>query len=97
MSDTINKGNFITIDGEYIETKAEFYSSLRQQFEPDFTMGFNLDAFHDVLTSIGTPTLIVLKNKPQLEDHLGNYWTAAYQVIIDSMEENSCLGICLGE
>ena len=63
----------LILDGNNIIDKVTLYTSLKSQIKISEFRGNNLDALHDILTSIEEPILVVVKNKNKLENHLGNY------------------------
>ena len=80
--------NRLIIDGNTIHSREEFFETLRTQLGESRLTGSNLDALYDALTSITQHTVIEVKNKPQLENSLGEYWQKITWVLNDCLEEN---------
>ncbi len=93
MNDCVNITNEIIIDGAAVSDKSSFYETLRAQLGGDILIGSNLDALHDALTSITCPTDITILSRPALEEALGEYWDAAYAMLMDCLDENCELSL----
>lgn len=97
MNDCVNITNEIIIDGAAVSDRASFYDILRAQLGSDVLIGSNLDALHDVLTSITCPTDITILDRPALEESLGEYWNAVYSMLMDCLDENCELSLSFEE
>jgi len=65
--------NRVMIECGNIKSRHDFHTALAQKLNfPDW-YGGNLDALHDVLTSIGTETVLQLHDWPAAEAALGPY------------------------
>jgi RNAse (barnase) inhibitor barstar len=92
MDDCINF-NEIIIDGAAITSREEFFESFRSCLGADLLIGSNLDALHDALTSVTVPTDITILSRPALEEILGDYWEAAFSMLMDCLDENCGLSL----
>ena len=96
MNDCVNIREII-IDGSKIASREDFYESLRAQLGKDLLIGSNLDALHDALTSLTTPSDITIMERDLLEQSLGDYWGKIYEVLMDSLDENFDLSVSFEE
>jgi RNAse (barnase) inhibitor barstar len=80
--------NRIVIDGLQIDSKEALFRTLREQLGEDRMTGSNLDALHDVLTSITVHTIIEVWNESELKDSLGDYWKKVLWMLNDCLDEN---------
>ena len=80
--------NRIIIDGNSIRSREDFFDAVRSQVGKDRLPGSNLDALHDVLTSITVHTAIEIQNRHLLEEVLGDYWKRIFWVLTDCLDEN---------
>lgn len=55
--------------------------------------GANLDALHDVLTSIGTDVTLKIRNFSAAQNYLGDYATTMRSVFADSARDNPHLKV----
>ena len=85
--------NRIVIDGNHIDSIETFFHILRSQLGEDGLIGSNLDALHDVLTSI----TIEIRNQAKLADTLGDYWKRIFWLLSDCLDENRDLKLDLTE
>ena len=89
--------NRIVIDGNHIASIETFFHILRSQLGEDRLIGSNLDALHDVLTSITVHTVIEIRNQAKLADTLGDYWKRIFWLLSDCLDENRDLKLDLTE
>ncbi|MBR5488772.1 MAG: barstar family protein [Firmicutes bacterium] len=89
--------NRIVIDGSVIDSKETFFHALRSQLGEDKLPGSNLDALHDVLTSITVHTVIEVRNQAKLAEALGDYWKRIFWLLNDCLDENRDLKLELTE
>ncbi len=81
----------IVIDGKFMTSKKEAHDYLAKRLSfPDY-YGKNLDALHDCLLDISTPTHIVFYNKHYLDIALGSYTHIMFKTFIHASEENNFL------
>jgi len=92
MNDCINTKEII-IDGADVTCREEFFGKFRHYLGESVLIGSNLDALHDALTSITFPTDITILSRPSLEESLGEYWDAAYSMLMDCLDENCELSL----
>ena len=71
----------VIIECSAIREKAEFHALLAQNLKFPHWYGGNLDALHDLLTAIGTDTLLQLHDWPAAEAALGPYGSRVEKVI----------------
>ena len=89
--------NRILIDGSLIDSREAFFSAVRSQVGEDLLIGSNLDALHDVLTSITSHTVIEIRNLHLLESGLGDYWKRIMWLLTDCLDENRDLQLEMTE
>ena len=89
--------NRIIIDGNIIDSRDAFFNTVRSQVGADKLVGSNLDALHDVLTSITVHTVIEVQNRRLLEAALGDFWKRIMWVLTDCIDENRDLKLELME
>ena len=87
----------IIIDGKLISSKEEFFSIIRNQVGEDLLVGSNLDALHDVLTSLTVHTSIEISGEKYLSKRLGSYWKKVLWMISDCLDENRNLKLVMTE
>ncbi len=80
--------NRIIIDGNLIDSKESFFRAVRSQVGEDKLPGSNLDALHDVLTSITVHTVIEVRDQAKLAETLGDYWKRIFWLLSDCLDEN---------
>ncbi|MBR4659404.1 MAG: barstar family protein [Clostridia bacterium] len=78
----------IQIDGKAFFSRQDTHRALRNALGKDNYQGSNLDALHDCLTCIFTPTEIVIKNWSYAARYLGEYADMLWHVLDDSTAEN---------
>ena len=96
MNDCFNIRKII-IDGADVTGREDFFDKFRQQLGEDVLIGSNLDALHDVLTSITCPTDITILSRPALEERLGDYCSRVFSVLMDCLDENCELSLSFSE
>jgi RNAse (barnase) inhibitor barstar len=89
--------NRIVIDGNTIDSREAIFHVLRSQLVEDRLAGNNLDALHDVLTSITVHTVIEVRNPAKLAETLGDYWKRIFWMLNDCLDENRDLKLELTE
>jgi len=77
-----------TIYGEKITDRAALHAALADALTLPEYYGANLDALHDCLTSISTPTVLQIVDFPALEQNLGVYAQRFIHVVFDAAQEN---------
>lgn len=83
----------VELDCAFLTSRRDAHDYLAGQLNlPDY-YGRNLDALYDVLTSIGTPMNITVKNQALAEENLGGYGSALLATIREAAEENPALTI----
>lgn len=86
---------FIELDCDVMTSRKDAHDYLQQQLQLPVYYGRNLDALYDVLTSVGTPMTIVVKNEAMAEDHLGGYGSALIATIREAGEENPAVTVII--
>ena len=78
----------VVIDGRHCKTREQTHEYLAKQscFPPYY--GKNLDALHDVLTSICEPTHFLVRYSAEIKTNLGNYGKTLLHVFEESAGEN---------
>ena len=89
--------NRIIIDGNLIDSREAFFHAIRNQIGEEKLIGNNLDALHDVLTSITVHTVIEVQNRRLLEAALGDFWEKIMWVLTDCLDENRDLKLEITE
>lgn len=73
--------NRVTIECGVIKNRADLHAALAQALNfPDW-YGGNLDALHDLLTAIGTDTVLQLHDWPAAEAAMGSYGNRVEKVL----------------
>ncbi len=83
------------LDCSTILDAREFHRQLKEILNLPDWYGHNLDAMHDCLTELGTPTRLTLDNFSHLKDALGEYAGKLLYVLHICTEENPSLEISL--
>lgn len=74
-------------------TRDELHERLREKLGSERYIGNNLDALHDVLTSISEHTLLIITGLEGAKDALGGYANVLERVFTDSAEQNPRLEV----
>lgn len=83
----------IVLDGAYMTSKEEAHNYLAKKLTlPDY-YGKNLDALHDCLLDIHTPTNIVIYNRKTLESALELYANIMVGIFIHASKENDFIKV----
>ncbi|MBO4355976.1 MAG: barstar family protein [Clostridia bacterium] len=85
--------NCFIIDASLFTSKSDMHELLQKVFSEYEYFGKNLDALHDVLTSIRKDSLIVINNFAKAQELLGAYMNTTAKVFCNSAEENPHLKI----
>ena len=84
-----------TLYGLCMFTREKAHAHLKRRLRlPDY-YGENLDALHDCLTDIHTPTEITLRFSDAMRKHLGAYGTKLISLLIACTGENPKLSVCI--
>lgn len=83
--------NEIILDCANLDSKAAFHAALKEALSLPEWYGGNLDAMHDCLTDIPSPTRLHLLNWHTLDDRLGDYAGKLMYVLHICSEENDNL------
>lgn len=86
----------IELDGCVMSTLAITHDYLQHCLGLPTYYGRNLDALHDVLSTVGKPLSITLLHPDCLESHLGDYAGRLLEVFADAASENPCLDFHIG-
>lgn len=78
----------IILDCGSIRDRASFHAALAEAMAFPAWYGHNLDALHDCLTDIGSPTVLRLLHWNAAEKSLGSYGKAAARVMEEADSEN---------
>ena len=87
----------ITIDCTPMDSRQAFHSIFAEALSFPEWYGSNLDAFHDQLTSLCTPTHIHLLHWSAAEACLDRYALNAKRAILDAVEKNPNLTVTVSE
>lgn len=85
----------IELDCAFLTSRKDAHDYLQQLLQLPEYYGRNLDALYDVLTSIGTPMTIVVKNEIMAEENLGGYGSALLATIREAAEENPAVTVMI--
>lgn len=77
-----------TIYGAQIADRTALHAALAEKLQFPEYYGANLDALHDCLTALGTPTVLQIVDYPALEQNLGVYAQRFIHVVFDAAQEN---------
>lgn len=83
----------ITLDGKEMTSSKAAHLYLKQKLNFPEYYGENLDALWDLLTTIGSPTLIRLLNHDLLDEQLGEYGSTLKSVFQAAAQENKNLSL----
>ena len=78
----------VTLHGAQIADRTALHAALAEKLQFPVYYGANLDALHDALTSISTPTVLQIVDFPALEAALGAYAQRFVHVVFDAAREN---------
>lgn len=84
----------LELDGARMTDRAALHDHLTTALSLPEGYGRNLDALYDLLTERGD-TIIVLKNRAQMEAQLGRYGLALLRVLEDAAQRNPGLTVVL--
>ena len=87
------KKELIEIDAAAFETRYRTHAALKEIFAGYDYYGSNLDALHDVLTSIAPDTILRIIHFETAEQKLGTYAASLRRVFLESGEENPHLTV----
>ena len=87
----------VTIDCRDLLSRSDLHSIFVQALSCPEWYGNNLDALHDQLTSLCSPTHICMIHWADAEAALGRYAVGAKRAILDSAEENPNLTVIFSE
>lgn len=83
---------YLTFNFSKFASKAEAHRIMKEKLDhPDY-IGNNLDALHDVLTTVG-PTKLTVRKVEEGKALLGDYIDTLLRVLQDSAEENENLKV----
>ncbi len=88
MKGLIMKRKYYSIDASLFTSKEEVHNVLKKVFEGSEYYGSNLDALHDVLTSVCRDVKISLRGLEDSRQFIGEYADGIRQVFEDSAAEN---------
>lgn len=89
----MNDAKYFIIDGSLFNSKAEAHEQMQKVFSDYEYYGKNLDALHDVLTSVRCDSVIVINNFEKAKELLGAYMTVMKNVFCNSADENPHLRV----
>ncbi len=78
----------LTLDFTGVDTKEELHRYIAAKLSFPKWYGRNLDALYDMLTSMGIPTTLFLRDVHALAENLGEYGETAVQVFAAAAAEN---------
>ena len=81
----------IQLDGTLMSSRSAVHDYLKQQLNfPDY-YGRNLDALFDLLTQIGSHTVITLIHQEEMFEKLGSYGEVLLETLEQAADENPYL------
>lgn len=80
---------YVFLDGARIESAAGLHAAFANTLALDADYGNNLDALHDVLTSLAEPLGIVVVNESSLRAHLGRRANGFFRLLRDLQEDGA--------
>lgn len=89
----MQKTEKINVDAIAFTDKKTTHAALKEAIGSELYKGSNLDALHDVLTSIGKRTKITVKNYSAAEENLGEYAEKLALVLAVSASQNPFLSV----
>lgn len=88
----MKKKNYV-IDASLFTSKKQAHDVMKEVFSDFEYYGSNLDALHDVLTSITKDVIITVKNLESAKAVIGTYSDTLRRVFTDSAEENEHIAL----
>ena len=83
----------VTIDARHIHTAAALQRYIAYLFDFPAYYGRNLDALHDMLTTLDRQTRIVLIAAQEPSEEMARYLPRLLRVLEDSAQENALLTV----
>ena len=78
----------VILDGTMIMNREMLHDTLSATLRLPAWYGRNLDALYDCLTDVREDTVVVLRDRGALEEHLGSYGHRCLRVLEDASRDN---------
>ena len=78
----------VILDASRMENREDTFVYLKEQFQLPEYFGNNLDALYDCLTDVQEETVVILRDRAALEEHLGGYGRRFLKLLEEVSREN---------
>ncbi len=85
----------VLLDGRMMTSREAMHGLLKTALALPAYYGNNLDALHDCLTDIGSPTHIIVSYEEAVRENLGSYGDVFLHMLLEVAEENSNISVAL--
>ena len=87
----------VILDGNLILDREMLHDVLAEELHLPECYGRNLDALYDCLTDVREETMITLRNRDALEEHLGSYGHRLMRLLEDVTLDNPNVWLATSE
>ena len=87
----------VILDGNLILDREMLHDVLAEELQLPEWYGRNLDALYDCLTDVREETMITLRNRDALEEHLGSYGHRLMRLLEDVTLDNPNVWLATSE
>ena len=87
----------VILDGNLILARDMLHDGLAEALHLPARSGRNLDALYDCLTDVREETMITLRNRDALEEHLGSYGHRLMRLLEDVTLDNPNVWLATSE
>ena len=87
----------VILDGNLILDREMLHDVLAEELHLPVWYGRNLDALYDCLTDVREETMITLRNRDALEEHLGSYGHRLMRLLEDVTLDNPNVWLATSE
>lgn len=87
----------VILDGNLILDREMLHDVLAEELHLPEWYGWNLDALYDCLTDVREETMITLRNRDALEEHLGSYGHRLMRLLEDVTLDNPNVWLATSE
>lgn len=87
----------VILDGNLILDREMLHDVLAEELHLPERYGRNLDALYDCLTDVREETMITLRNRDALEEHLGSYGHRLMRLLEDVTLDNPNVWLATSE